>query len=587
MLMKRPTYLCVVSLALVAAGTSQAAAKPKLHEAKFESKQTVLDMPTIRVGAEDGRWVIMKSPGITYRFSYNVKADHPLKYIMVGAGAYPPGLTAPFSRGQIASNGNLQRTAWGDGSFTLPNSQIGEDRATVLAACNALLDRGETTATQHTTYATLPLYAKVTVRSAPAWKGTTEFNRLYGKTMVKVVCEPEPSKIEAAAKPHRVDLVAAQMEHSCPQRTEVRAIIKYRHPATARFRFKVDGELSRLYTIKAREVNGKPNGNAPGGGSYVVEEVAHYQLDPGQHHVRVEMEDGTKSDVLVYKADCPPFKVTSVWLNYQVKAENKGYCPKDVSETLKMKASRPGSAPFEIKAQGGLVVHSGKATFERKGDAYIAIIKRKLALSAFDKDMMATIKNDPAANSGWTRLTVTCLERLDAELTVRDITDSSACPRKGSVKVRLTFSEFKNKVRYRVQCSGNRAWTRTALTKKRRGSEQFGVTEFLNFDVTESEHVNCALKDIYDDNKVIAMAGHEFQCVKPAGLTGANDLAPQAKPAPKRKPKLKRSDKLKIVAPNAKDKSKADHAGKGLKANKEKRKVSNVRKKRKKAKQNR
>jgi hypothetical protein len=32
----------------------------------------------VRVGAEDGRWVVMKSPGITYNFSYHVKANRGL-----------------------------------------------------------------------------------------------------------------------------------------------------------------------------------------------------------------------------------------------------------------------------------------------------------------------------------------------------------------------------------------------------------------------------------------------------------------------------------------------------------------------------
>ena len=110
MLKKLAKTVSAVVLALTVVGATQAAAKPKLHEAQFFGSPD--NAPTVRVGAENGRWVLMKSPGITYRFSYYVKANRPLQMVMVGAGDFPAELMAPFVRGKISTGSNLQRTAW-------------------------------------------------------------------------------------------------------------------------------------------------------------------------------------------------------------------------------------------------------------------------------------------------------------------------------------------------------------------------------------------------------------------------------------------------------------------------------------------
>jgi hypothetical protein len=68
--------------------------------------------------------------------------------------------------------------------------------------------------------------------------------------------------IKAPPEPYRVDLIVNPQGDSCPKKTEVTALIRYHQPATARFRFKLDGELSELIEIKARKLGGQHGGPA-------------------------------------------------------------------------------------------------------------------------------------------------------------------------------------------------------------------------------------------------------------------------------------------------------------------------------------
>ena len=506
-----------VVLALTVVGATQAAAKPKLHEAQFFGSPD--NAPTVRVGAENGRWVLMKSPGITYRFSYYVKANRPLQMVMVGAGDFPAELMAPFVRGKISTGSNLQRTAWGQGSFTLPNNQIGSDRAKVLAACNALLDQGKSTAAQHETHASLQLVARVTVRSAPVHTGTTGFSRLHGTTMVKVICEPEGTDIQAPPEPYSIDLNLTSLEDKCPQKTEVRAFIRYKVPATARFRFVHNGKKSVWHEIKARKIDGKPKPEvSPGASQYLVERVKYYHLDPGEHRFRIEMASGKKSGIETIKIKCPPFKVTSDWLKYDV--EDTPVCDKWVEEEAIFKSTRPGSAPFRIKTQGGLEVHSGTAKFERDGLEYVARIKRKLKMGAFDQDMLAEITNDPAANSGWTRLRVECLE-LTGDFSFID-KGGPRCKRVGQALINFSMNMAVD-VHYSLDCTnGHFSGVAQAVPDNKGG---YVAPALAKFDIEKTAQVTCALKSVSPGKtKVHTLKGHLFQCITPAGHSGTNDL---------------------------------------------------------------
>lgn len=115
----------------------------------------------MRVGAEDGKWVVMKSSGITYNFKYRVKSNRGLNYIWVRSAAGAGGWTRSLC--MFGACGLDQHTAWGEGSFFVHNGQLGEDRAAVLKPRNDLISQGKTTFERLETYATLFLAAEVGV----------------------------------------------------------------------------------------------------------------------------------------------------------------------------------------------------------------------------------------------------------------------------------------------------------------------------------------------------------------------------------------------------------------------------------------
>jgi hypothetical protein len=348
----------------------------------------------------------------------------------------------------------------------------------------------------------------------------------YSKThpvqfKVDVACAPLPQPIKAPPKPVSVNISVDPKGEVCPKETDVTTWIYYDVPAVAQFRFKLDGELSGLYTRETVQVGGGGTPKSGQQGKYLVKETKTYFLDPGQHHFRVEVRGGAKSEVITRRTECPPFKVTSAWLKYDV--ENKPTCPKEVDEKATFKSTRPGKAPFEIKTQGGLVVHSGTAVFERKGKGYVAEVGRpNLVLNAFDQDMMALIKNDLAANSGWTRLKVECTEVLSGTLDLREFA-ATRCEGEAALSIRTNMP---GEVPYQLDCTGGRSWSGTAQAQQTGPNTYLGV-DLKRFDVSNNEQVNCALKTRQPfPVKVLAFKGNKYECHKPSGAGGTSDLTP-------------------------------------------------------------
>lgn len=345
---------------------------------------------------------------------------------------------------------------------------------------------------------------------------------------VHIICRALPVEDTPAPQPLSVDLEVEQQGNTCPKKTEVRALIRYRQQTTAKFRFRRDGKLSELITIKARKVGGKKNA------TYLVERVKTYYLDPGKHHFRVEVRGGKKSYVKTLTIDCPPFKVTSAWLKYDV--QNTPTCPKNVKEVATFKATRPGTAPFEIKTQGGLVVHSGTATFKRKGMEYVAKVKRKnLQMGAFDSDMMALIKTQPSANSGWVRLKVECL-KLAGDFSFIDNTGTQ-CTREG--KALLNFSmNMKANIHYSLDCTNGHFSGVAQAVPDNKGS--FVAPALVKFDIDKTTQVNCALKSVSPGKtKIHKLKGHLFRCVK-RNIDPQSDLSPETRPDPSQDTSLPR-----------------------------------------------
>ena len=386
--------LLAAGVVSVCALGGQALADAKLEEARFFGSPQ--NPPTVHVGAEGGRWVVMKSSGITYQFSYYVKANRLLRWIFVSNSTVPIAHGgAPFARGFDSSE--RQHTAWGEGSFFVPNAQLGQDRATVLEACNALLAQGKSTLVPHETHATLPLVARVEVGVA-FWDGdpTDTFARLHGETMVKVVCEPETNITGILS----FTLEADPNDQTCPKDHRLQVRFRRNSVGEARanvaFRIVIDGEAGDRIVVPMTKRD------------RTIFEATYTQtlrLDPGEHRIKVKVVDGPDSDEKTVTVDCPPMQVNSITLQYDMGGSS---CPKIVFETTKLYPTRPGWVEYRIVNRSGGVEFTNRVKAWREDDRYVAVGQRVLKLGAHDAEYRAEERGNPKVHSDWKRLTVTC-----------------------------------------------------------------------------------------------------------------------------------------------------------------------------------
>jgi hypothetical protein len=204
--------------------------------------------------------------------------------------------------------------------------------------------------------------------------------------------------------------------------------------------------------------------------------------------------------------------------------EDKDTCPKRVVETATFKATRPGQAPFEIKTAGGLVVHSGTASFEREGMGYVAkSVRPNLMMNAFDSDMMADVKNSPA-NSGWVRLKIDCLDALSGKLTLKNL-GTTSCQGEALVAIHTNGA---GELPYELECGPGRSWQRSVEAH----ANKIGVDK-VRFDVANKETVTCLLRTrVGGRPKPLDGTSMTFQCHRPSGVGAADALVPETRPDP-------------------------------------------------------
>jgi hypothetical protein len=336
-------------------------------------------------------------------------------------------------------------------------------------------------------------------------------NTVFGKMPIRVICQQE-SQSEAPPKPVSVDIRVAQKGNTCPKDAEVTAYIDYEKPMTGRFQVVHNGVPGKTIEIKAREVS------LAGKTWYRIERLQRYELDPGKHDFQIKVVGGGESPTRRLDVDCPPFKVTSAWLKYEV--EDKDTCPKKVVEEATFHANGPGEAPYRIKTQGGLVVTQGTAHIAREGDKYFARRTRTLSMGAFDQMMQLELVNDPSAGDQ-KPLKVECVEALSGELTLQS-RGANSC--KGEALVAI-HTGGAGELPYELECGPGKSWQRkvTAMANK------IGVDK-VAFDVTNNEQVTCALRTrIGGKLKPLDGASMTFTCHKPID-TGADDLVPETRP---------------------------------------------------------
>jgi hypothetical protein len=357
-----------------------------------------------------------------------------------------------------------------------------------------------------------PIAMQVTARRYKRGESSTNKRRdntVFGKMPIKVICQ-QTAQAEAPPKPFSVEVFVQQGGETCPKLTEVKARIKYQVATTSRFRFKVDGEPSKWFDIKAHKE----------GAVYLVEHSKTYHLDPGQHHFRVEAEGGKQSDVRTLKIDCPPFEATSMWLTLDT--ENKDTCPKNVDASVRINGNRPGAVLTKIKNQAGVVMAIESIKVEREGDHYVGRLTKTFNMNAIDTMLIAEDANDAALNSGWQPLKIECLEALSGKLTLSSLGDTSC---KGEALVAI-HTDGAGELPYELECGPGKSWQRkvTAMANK------IGVDK-VRFDVSNNELVTCVLRTrIGGVLKSLDGASKTFQCHKPTDAGASTDLAPETRP---------------------------------------------------------
>lgn len=340
---------------------------------------------------------------------------------------------------------------------------------------------------------------------------------------VNIVCAGHQEDRSADVTPPRagnelysIDFKVEQHGESCPKDVTVTAYADYRWPATSRMQMRVNGGAPKMRIGKTRKVT------FAGKTFHRAERQFKYKLDPGQRTFTLNVDGKAKTKSKTIEIKCPPFKVLSVWLDYDV--EDTPDCPKKVAEKATFRTTRPGWVDYEIRMKGGLVVSSGRLTSKRKGNEYVAIATRDLTMSAIDTEFIADAV-DFSANSGWVPLRLECLD-LAGEITVADsaTTPKNECPRQGQTVFKIN-SNMDSPIDYKVECSGGRSWQGT-MSMEPKGAGKFQGVGAKNFDVSKTEVVSCVLKRVKGNKHyVLSFGGHQFSCANRVVDTASDDIA--------------------------------------------------------------
>jgi hypothetical protein len=223
---------------------------------------------------------------------------------------------------------------WGEFSFELPKTYLNS----AVLACNQNKQSGANTDGTHTTYVRLGF--KLFVGAARVGNPATKL--VDGDVQAKVVCKKAPKFVEISHFAVKVD----NSTDKCPKQAVVQ--VGFSTNRDDRIDFTLEHMNSELQTsehfVQPFQI----------GRQYTATKLIDLVVDSNTKYVEVRLKDGSDSKRWRPSGPlgipCPrAFKVTSLWLTYDV--EDKDTCPKKVREKGTGKATAPGQAPFEIKAQ--------------------------------------------------------------------------------------------------------------------------------------------------------------------------------------------------------------------------------------------
>ena len=528
--------------------------------------------PTIEVYSSGNEWTDIKSDWKKVKLSTEVKVSSGWRVVKVYLGFPSADFCSPESTEGCTNiySGRTKHVKLDGREYDFSTDHIGGlDAQAIVNACNAGDHDPTKERAPFASEISVGIKARIPRRSEtndahePGDYGREEFD--YARVPVIVRCLAPVAMLQAAPKPFSVEVFVQQGGQTCPKQTEVKARIKYQVPTTSRFRFKVDGKPSKWFNVKARK---EPPNSPPPKPVYLVEHVKTYHLDPGQHHFRVEAEDGKQSAVRTLEITCPPFQATSMWLT--LNTEDKDTCPKNVDATVRINGNRPGSVLTKIKNQAGVVMAIESIKVEREGNQYVGRLTKKFNMTAIDTMLIAEDANDSAVNSGWQPLKIECEYKpidtgtsdLAPELPPGDppvvgptltgdfsFVDNGGtrCPRQGKALINFKTSKPDN-VHWSLDCTNGHFSGVAQTAPSPKGG--YIAPAIASFAVNQTTHAKCALKTVAPGKaKVHTLKGHVFQCVNRTDVGGPEDLTPET-PSDPQKPGTAIVDPVKPEQPS-------------------------------------
>jgi len=452
----------IFSAALITAsfvGAGNAEAKPRIEN--FGAKNNTGN-PTIYVDAQNGRW---------YRIS-----DRPVEFkVMVaaeaaGAGTYIKHLGMGFQEGLKFGSGifapaEASVTFKGRGAGVLTKARanlyllkagnklgiIEKSRKEIINACNKKLDQGfsprkQLTASHDTVFqiGAIADYYRMGLNEGSIYK------KKFIPVKFHIVCLPDKTPLRVT----NVHYFYTTKGKSCPKDLTFYQQIETNLPGQVTYRReRQGGQPSEWITVETKR----------SGGRYVYTRKTTQEVGFVDQTRRINIKDGPASKWVKVKVDCDKFKVLSAKYNYSL--GKGGSCPRNMTVKTVFETNQKGSFFYRRERQGGPPSSWIKATAEKKGNKYFAVIIGKQKVGDLNQTLRVRVQNGPA--SKWVHFKNNCspMKVTKVQLGIK-LTKNSNCKKTASFTTWVFGTKGGwAKIRYRRAGGGKSAWFPVKLKK--------------------------------------------------------------------------------------------------------------------------
>jgi hypothetical protein len=172
---------------------------------------------------------------------------------------------------------------------------------------------------------------------------------------------------------------------------------------------------------------------------------------------------------------------------------------------------------------------------KRIGDKYLGSYETTLKVKS-DLNQVYRARSKTGAASDAVRIEVSCLDVVSGTLSVKPVR-AGTCQGEAALSMR---ADMAGSIDYRLDCTGNRSFTRTAKSHAT-GPGTFLAVDKIQLEAKNGEQVSCVLKSLTTGQpKIVTLAGHKFICPKTAVAPGAGSIAPPRQPVVPAKPQPQR-----------------------------------------------